>query len=576
MSSRLQIKQTFKCPFPHFGHHYSLERKRKSTCLMAQHRPPPGSRSRAGLEDSWVPIDESSESSDEYDSEDQQATDLVSSRESERIRDRHIASSPLANHQLDTTSTGPELIMPSINTDPMRRSQVDSSVSAETRQRVRRPETLENTTRTAPSQPRERRRRRVDTQERLERIFDVAERLLMSIFRWTFDVLGKSLSTLKTPLAYALAIYLFLGAIIFLRNLLTASVYSALSPICRVPGSSFLQLPMCKSSLSANYAGHDTLDNPPVEFDQLMNVQSKFESIMEESAHGLSLPRDMKRGEASIRDLRTVVKFSHLHSRNELVLEFDGFIDTARLASLDLQKFNSHVGRSVDMILSTNRWTRRVLDDIAIQRSERGAILAFVNDRLLGPFQPVKFTESKLLEQYIEHTQVVESEIERLVEEAQALLQILQNLEDRLDLINEIAVRDDVYAKDARDEILAQLWTKLGGNRSKVDKFDSQISLLRHVNQYRRAAFDHVSATIVKLQAMGSELEELRERVAGPSAFEDKAKVPLRVHIENIEMGVERLETGRDKLRKTEEAQYRKVLDREDHKEERLGRYIAG
>jgi hypothetical protein len=31
--------------------------------------------------------------------------------------------------------------------------------------------------------------------------------------------------------------------------------------------------------------------------------------------------------------------------RNELVLEFDGFVETARIASYDLQKFNSHVGR---------------------------------------------------------------------------------------------------------------------------------------------------------------------------------------------------------------------------------------
>ena len=540
---------------------------------MARSRPSQGNNARAGLEDSWVPVDESDEPSGEYGREDQQDTKSMSFGKPVNRSQRYNAGSSSAPYQPDHSAAGPELIMPSINTDPMRRSQVNLQEGLGTRQRTQRPRSTDNST--TPSNPRKR-RIKVDSQDKLERTFEAVDRLIVFVFSWVFDVLGKAINILKTPISWALAIYLFLGAIIFLRNLLTGSVYSALSPICRLPGSSLLQLPMCKSSLSANYAGHDTLDNPPVEFDRLMNVQSKFESIMEESAHGLSLPRDMKRGEASIRDLRTVVKFSHLHSRNELVLEFDGFIETARLASLDLQKFNSHVGRSVDMILSTNRWTRRVIDDIAIQRSERGAILAFVNDRLLIPFQPVKLTENKLLEQYIEHSQVVESEIERLVEEAQALLQILQNLEDRLDLINEIAIRDDVHAKGARDEILAQLWTKLGGNRSKVDKFDSQISLLRHVNQYRRAAFDHVSATILKLQAMGSELEELRERVAGPSAFEDKAKVPLSVHIENIEMGVERLEAGRENLRKTEEAQYRKVLDREVYKEEKGGRYIGG
>ena len=38
-------------------------------------------------------------------------------------------------------------------------------------------------------------------------------------------------------------------------------------------------------------------------------------------------------------------------------------------------------------------------------------------------------------------------EINRLVEEAQALLSVLLNLEDRLDLIHDIAVRDDLKAQ---------------------------------------------------------------------------------------------------------------------------------
>ena len=38
-------------------------------------------------------------------------------------------------------------------------------------------------------------------------------------------------------------------------------------------------------------------------------------------------------------------------------------------------------------------------------------------------------------------------EINRLVQEAQALLSVLLNLEDRLDLIHDIAVRDDLKAQ---------------------------------------------------------------------------------------------------------------------------------
>ncbi len=59
----------------------------------------------------------------------------------------------------------------------------------------------------------------------------------------------------------------------------------------------------------------------PVEFDGLMDVQDHFEQVLEKSARGVSLPMEMKRSEQSIRDLRTIVRYSNLQSKEELVLE---------------------------------------------------------------------------------------------------------------------------------------------------------------------------------------------------------------------------------------------------------------
>ena len=384
-------------------------------------------------------------------------------------------------------------------------------------------------------------------------------KIMKPMFVWTYDVLGGALHTLKTPISYLIAGWLLVGLLLFLRNMLFSSVYSALSPMCRIPGASFLNLPMCQSPISIEYTG----DEPPaVRFDQLMNVQNKFDAVLQESAGGVSLPLDMKRGETSIRDLRQVVRFSHLHSKNELVLEFDGFIETARIASYDLQKFNSHVGRGVDNILATARWTKRVLDGIAERDGSQGAIASFFNDKLLAPFQPLKFTEDALLDQYVHHTRVVEEEINRLVMEAQALLLVLQNLEDRLDVIHGIAVRDNLHAQGGRTEVLSQLWTMLGGNRSKLGKFDSQLRLLGQVNTYRQNAIAHVSGTLVRLQGMGAELEELRERVGGVELLGGRGSVPLSLHIENIELGVERLERGRKGAKELENEELKKSLEK--------------
>ena len=311
---------------------------------------------------------------------------------------------------------------------------------------------------------------------------------------------------------------------------------------------------MCSSEYHARYS---TEQPPPVPFDSLMTVQSKYlGEILDASADGASLPLEMKRGESSIRDLREKVRYSPLRSRNELVLEFDGFVATAKIASADLQRFNSHVGRAVDNILATNRWTRRVLDDISLHESSRGALARFfsADNTPLAPFQPRKFTKNALTDQYIKHTRVIEDEIHRLVAEAHSLLAVLTNLEDRLDVIHGIAVRDDSHTQTSREEVLSQLWTKLGGNGRQMAKFDSELRLLSQVNVYRQTAIAQVSGTIVKLQAMGSELEELRERVGKVELLDGMGVggVPLSVHIENIELGVERLEEGRERAQRIE------------------------
>ena len=388
-----------------------------------------------------------------------------------------------------------------------------------------------------------------------------------NIAEWTFDILGAALKTLKKPISLVLAIYVFAGLITLVQNLLTSSVYSALSPLCRIPGASLLNLPMCHSC-AASLGGKGAA--APVEFDELMTVQSHFEEILEQSAAGTSLPLDMKRSETSIRDLRQIVRHSQLSSRNELVLEFDGFIETARTASYDLQRFNSHVGRSVDNVLATARWTERVLDDLAIKQSSRGLIPSFINDKLLAPFQPIQFTETKLLDQYILHTGIVAEEIERLIEEAQALLLVLQNLEDRLEIMHNIALRDNIKAQGDKDEVLSQLWTLLGGNRAVLGKYNHQLRLLRQVGEYRRVAWAHVSGTILKLQAMGTELEELRERVGSAELLRDRVEVPLAVHIESIRLGVKRLEQGRETSIEVSKRHINRVLDKGQDSDMRL------
>ena len=522
----------------------------KDLATMVRERTPARNRAKTPLGESWVV---ESDGDDEY---------TPPSKRSKEMRGWQAIPEPAESprkkpSRVDArTAAEPTFIMPSMDQDGVRGSwlgEENSRVEKRSSKINRRVQQPEDKVRSTSCTSKDRRGR----DELLKASRDFAD-ILSPMFVWVLDVLGGALLMLKTPISYLIACWLLVGVLVLLRNLLFSSVYSALSPVCRIPGASFLNLPMCQSPVSIQYPGGET---PSVEFDRLMDVQNKFEAVLQESAGGSSLPLDMKRGETSIRDLRQVVRFSQLHSKNELVLEFDGFVETARIASYDLQKFNSHVGRGVDNILATARWTKRVLHSMVERDGSRGVIASFFNERLLAPFQPIKFTEDALLAQYIQHTRAVEEEINRLVMEAQALLLVLQNLEDRLDVIHGIAVRDNLHVQGSRAEVLSQLWTMLGGNRSKLGKFDSQLRLLGQVNTYRQNAIAHVSGTLVRLQTMGAELEELRESVGGVELLGGKGSVPLSLHIENIEMGVERLERGRKGAKELENEELKKSLE---------------
>ncbi|SMR41711.1 unnamed protein product [Zymoseptoria tritici ST99CH_1A5] len=386
-------------------------------------------------------------------------------------------------------------------------------------------------------------------------------RIVRPLLRYFTDVVGYALHQVKPMLGWALLIYALAAVLVFGTGFLTNSINNALSPVCRLPFTSHLSF--CPSKSAGEVHG-------TAEFDKLVQAQDAFQDVLASTSIGATLPLDMKRSEASIRDLKHVVEYSSLPSKNELVFEFGGFIDTARQASQDLSRFNSRIGRAVDHILSTNRWTLSVIDGVSETEASRGAISKWMgkNLNIFSPFQPVSLSRDVLLDQYLRHTSAVEEQILNLIAEAYALRDILENLDGRLDVIAGIATRDGIKTEMNKDELFATLWTKLGGNRSSVSKINQQLELLKNVSAYRRQAWGHVTATLLKLQEIQASLEDLRERVAMPETV-GTAKVPLDVHIENINRGIERLENQRDSSRKLEAENYARIVGKAEANEKK-------
>ncbi|KAF4975864.1 hypothetical protein FZEAL_7405 [Fusarium zealandicum] len=395
---------------------------------------------------------------------------------------------------------------------------------------------------------------------------------------WFIGVFTLALRYAQRPFAILLAIYLCFGGLIIAQNMATRSIAASLSPLCRLPGASLLNLPFCPSL--------DTIVPPdtsaPVEFDDLMSVQSQFEHVLEKSADGVSLPFQMKRSETAIRDLRSLVRHSDLQARDELLLEFDGYVDTARQTASDLQKFNTHVGSAVDAVISINRWTSRYIDTLAPDAqddsslSSSSPVISWAS-WLFHPFQPTPenvFNERVLLDKYIEHTALVGDRISTLILEAQAVLRLLTKAEDHLALIYDISSRSSADAASRRENVLWNIWTIVGANSHQLSSLSRQLNLLRQVDAQRSSAVAQVSALILELESIQAGLGDLRDRVAEPELLRNGVggvpSIPLSVHIETIDRGVERLEDARKRIRDAENDRVRDALAQAGVREERL------
>lgn len=380
---------------------------------------------------------------------------------------------------------------------------------------------------------------------------------LFNTLAWSLGLVGLAFKYAQKPLAVALAIYFVFGGLIVAQNMMTQSIYSSLSPLCRIPGASYLDLPFCPTIVPKDGSPADQ----SVEFDGLMNVQERFEEVLEKSAQGISLPFEMKRSEVSVRDLRTTVRYSNIHNKEELVLEFDGFIDAARRATNDLQRFNTHVGSAVDSVISINRWTARYLDGIATEHESQGALSQWVG-WAFAPFQPATFSERMLLDQYVEHTALVSDKIGGLIVEAQAVLQTLSKAEDHLGIIFDFVTRTEKTVQGRKEEMLWSLGTYFGGKFGNLKKLNHQLYLLKQVDGQRAGAVKQVSDLILELENIQAGLSDLRDRVAEPEVIRGNVEVPLSVHIETIDKGVERLETARNRIRDIENERISQVLAR--------------
>lgn len=149
--------------------------------------------------------------------------------------------------------------------------------------------------------------------------------------------------------------------------------------------------------------------------------------------------------------------------------------------------------------------------------------------------------------------------MERLVLETEESYSNLERLEENLSLFHEMVLREDASIQVDKDEVLSEVWTKLGQNNRKLQRTDKNEVLLKNLSVYRKQALKQVVAIQQTLGSLSADLDELRTRVAAPDVVGDK--VPVEVHMKGIQAGLARLRRGQVTAKLRDGEMRRRVLE---------------
>lgn len=348
---------------------------------------------------------------------------------------------------------------------------------------------------------------------------------------------------------------------------ITPTLHGMFAPLCYLPGlhgSRFCQ-PVRVSGQERSPKWAD--------FPRLVDMQSAtFEQLLDEASEGSGLSLEIKKAEMATADLTTLVRVSDLKSRDLLADVLVEFVNDAKKAGSGLQRLSSRIGGAVDRYVLF--WPSdpslivlcsiMAVNDYALQAIEESqSKTSWVPLNALIPWSRPQLTSEVVTRSFTEAMSVLSSAMERLILEAEVNLANLNKLEERLLTLHDMVTREDATLSDAKAELLSELWTKLGGNKSTLRNFESHLLLLKNLGMYRKKALIHVVAALQTLQAMSSDMEDIRERVAAPELT--GSRIPVKVHMKSIKSGLERLKEGRGRAKRLEEEALRKALAGEAH-----------
>ncbi|KAH8831631.1 hypothetical protein DL96DRAFT_1778824 [Flagelloscypha sp. PMI_526] len=329
-------------------------------------------------------------------------------------------------------------------------------------------------------------------------------------FRYLFDVFSFSIYLMKRPLGFIL----FLWTVSYIVAKLSSTFRAVLSPLVY----------------------HSRHFSPPL--------------YSTDAVGGSGVSLEIKRGEMAAADLASLVQFSDLTSKTLLATSLREFVHDAKSTGRGpptAQLEDRRSGRQYHGRLTTMLF--RPLPAVEQEPTALESIVPWIARKRRNQIVTSAFTASM---------DTMNQELKRLILEAEANLVTLGVLEEKLSNIHELVHREESSVESAKDDLLSQLWTILGGNRRELKGFNDNLRLLKDLSMYRQKARAHVAGALTTLNGMQADMEDLRERVSAPELA--GSSIPIQVHMNSIQSGLDRLKQGRIDAKNREQDTLNQIL----------------
>ncbi|CAE6455307.1 unnamed protein product [Rhizoctonia solani] len=326
--------------------------------------------------------------------------------------------------------------------------------------------------------------------------------------------------------------------------------------LCKVPALS-RYFPHCTQEFREPLAGKPVITP---DFITLSRLQSRLEYVMEDSASSSLVAIDIKDSEMALRDLVTRVKVSSLSSKEILGRNLELFVEDARVTSGNLQQFGSRVWGAVDRIVSLNEHTLVTLE-VASLEAPGGSLDSIINFFAPAEHNSVTTRREIMEDLWLQAIEVMDKTLRKLIHEAQDNVGSLQRLKEKLDNIQDMAIReeDQIRAEEEKTKRDARWSTRFKSkDQGKQQNPSASLELLQTIQDDRKRALNHVADVLFKLEQMSQDLHNLREGVATPLIIAGSAQVPIESHIKHIRSGTDRLMNGQTRMRGIEDEYRRK------------------